>query len=479
MSRMGKIWSERCSVFAILVLLGVHAHAQEVPQYTTDESITAQPVMPVAISSIRNEPVQLDVGENRAHVFTVSEPVRKILVGNEDVADVHVDGANPSQVFVMPRAIGATNVFFMDENGRIIEQLEVRVTMNDDALRDALRKLLPNENVDVDIYQDSVFLSGNVSSAAVVDDAVRIALRFVADETFVTNMLKVTDSQQVILQVRVTEMDRGTLKELTADLATSAIGSTRQLNFTTSPSAITSPFVTATLTRPFAFDKLGTVTFQALETQSLVKTLAEPTLVALSGETASFNSGGQVAVVTGFDDQGNSVIEYVDFGVSLDFTPVVVNRRNINLHIETNISAIDSTLSQTIDGNAVAGFSQKRTETTVAMQSGGSLMLSGLIEDNASDSISGFPFLKDIPILGVLFRSTSFQRDETELVVTVTAYLAEPTDNSRPLAVPTDGFEPASDIDVYLLGRLHREYGVGERPFWTDPVEGPFGYMMK
>jgi pilus assembly protein CpaC len=475
MSWLIKIWAKSLFAVVAVALLSHDVLAQEIPQYTTPENAT----MPIAVSAMGNAPVQLDVGQNRAHAFTLDEPVSKIVVGNEAVADVHVDGSNPAQVFVVPRAIGATNVFFMDDNGEIIEQLEIRVTMNDSALRDALKKLLPNENIGVDIYQDSVFLSGNVSSAASVDDAVRIAMRFVADETFVTNMLKVTGSQQVILQVRVTEMDRGTLKQLTADLASSAIGSTRALAFTTAPSAITSPFVTATLTRPFAFDKLGTVTFEALETQSLVKTLAEPTLIAMSGETASFNSGGQIAVVTGFDDQGNSVIEYVDFGVGLDFTPVVVSRGNINLHISTNISAIDSTLAQTIDGNSVAGFSQKRTETTVSLQSGGSLMLSGLIEDNVSDSISGFPFLKDIPILGALFRSTSFQKDETELVVTVTAYLAEPTDNSRPLQVPTDGFEPASDIDVYLLGRLHRRYGVGERPFWTDSVEGPFGYLMK
>ena len=127
----------------------------------------------------------------------------------------------------------------------------------------------------------------------------------------------------------------------------------------------------------------------------------------------------------------------------------------------------------------VPGLSIKNTETTVDLPSGGALMISGLLKDNVADTISGFPYLKDVPVLGALFRSTQFQRQETELVVIVTAYLVRPVDRASSLSLPTDGFEPASDIDIYLLGRLHRYYGKGERSLWADPLSGPFGYIMK
>ncbi|NQV99802.1 MAG: type II and III secretion system protein family protein, partial [Rhodospirillales bacterium] len=164
---------------------------------------------------------------------------------------------------------------------------------------------------------------------------------------------------------------------------------------------------------------------------------------------------------------------------SLDFTPVVLSKGRINLLISTEISEIDTTVTVTVANSTVNGFKTKRTQSTVNLPSGGSLMLSGLLENNVSNSISGLPFFKDLPILGTLFRSTQFQRDETELIITVTAYLAKPTGADAPLSLPSDGFEPASDIDIYLLGRLHREYGKGERPFWTNPVLGPVGYIMK
>lgn len=483
MSSVHNTWAGSCCAFIILMLVGGAALAQEVPQYSipenaAEEFLSAQPVEPVTVSSIGAEPIQLKVGENRARLFKLSQPVRKIVIGNEGIADVHFDADNPSQVFIMPRAIGSTNVFFMDDDGEVIEQLEISVTMNDVPLRDALKKLLPNENVEVMVYRDSVFLSGNVSSSVAANNAYRIASRFIEDvDVNLVNMIGVTGSQQVIIKVRIIEMDRITLKRLSASISSSEYGNSRVFQFATA-STITDPFVTGTLTR--SLNGLATVSFQALESQALVKTLAEPTLVAQSGETASFLSGGEIPVVTGADENGNLIFEQREFGILLEFRPLVLDKGRISLEIITELSEIDTNATVTVaTGVVVNGFKTKRTETAVDLPSGGSLMLSGLLQDNIANTVQGFPFLKDIPILGALFRSTNFQRDETELVITVTAYLAEPVGNNRLLKVPTDGFEPASDIDVYLLGRLHREYGVGERPFWTDPVEGPFGYLMK
>ena len=152
-------------------------------------------------------------------------------------------------------------------------------------------------------------------------------------------------------------------------------------------------------------------------------------------------------------------------------------RRRINLQIATEISAIGPTF--TVNNADFQSLTQKRTETTVELPSGGTLMISGLLEDDVTDTIRGIPFLKDIPVLGALFRSSDYLREETELIITVTAYLVKPIDNVRSAAIPTDGFESRSDIDGYLLGRLHRRYGKGKRPVWAKPLKGPFGYIMK
>jgi len=252
----------------------------------------------------------------------------------------------------------------------------------------------------------------------------------------------------------------------------------RGIQFTTLPQTLTpSAFVTGTLFS--GTDVIGTPTFQALERQNLTKTLAEPTLTAISGETASFLSGGEFPFPSGLDDNGNPIFEFRNFGIGLNFTPTVLDESRISMQVSMEISAIDNTLALTISGATIPGLSVKRTETTIDLPSGGTLMISGLLRDNLSDSISGFPYLKDVPVLGALFRSTQFQRQETELVVIVTAYIAKPADTVTSAALPTDGFEPASDIDIYLLGRLHRHYAKGERPLWADPLRGPFGYIMK
>jgi pilus assembly protein CpaC len=431
-----------------------------------------------------NLPKIIEVSENKAHMITLPIPVRKIVIGNEEIADIHIDTVNPKQVFVVSKSVGSTNVFFMDEDGSVIHKAEVRVSMSASALQAALDQLIPGENIDVTVFRDSVFLSGNVKSAPAAADAVRIASRFVAADVNVTNMIKIVGSQQVILQVRIAEMDRGIRKNLSANQAlslnTGAIDGIGlgDINLqTTSPSTAITAFATGTINHDFL--ALAPTTISALERQSLVKTLAEPTLTAVSGESASFISGGEIPVPTGVDDTGNAIIEFRDFGIQLSFTPVVLSNGRISLNISTEISEIDSTVTVTLSNLTVNGFKSKRTESTINLPSGGSLMLSGLLENTVTDTIYGLPFLKDLPVLGALFRSTEFQRDETELVITVTAYLAKPAGTDTPLALPSDGFEPASDIDIYLLGRLNREYGKGDRPFWTDPIKGPFGYMMK
>jgi len=459
------------------------ASAQEVPQRRAPAApapAAAKPSPSAKPTAEIVKPLLIELSLNKATAVTLPRPVGKIVVGNEAVADVHFDPSQPSKVYVLSKAIGSTNVFFIDRNGNTIEQAEVRVLFDHDGISAALKRLMPDEYINVSVFRDSVFLTGKVHSSSAARNAVNIARRFVATDANVTNMLTVIGGQQVIIQVRVAEMDRDVRKSLAAAGTFSKENifgaSTRSLQFTTLTQVL-SPTAFATGTLSTGTGIFGSPTFQALERQNLTKTLAEPTLTAISGETASFLSGGEFPFPSGLDDNGNPIFEFRNFGIGLNFTPTVVDEGRISLQISMEISAIDNTLSLTISNTTVPGLSVKRTETTVDLPSGGTLMISGLLRDSLSDSILGFPYLKDVPILGALFRSTQFQRQETELVVIVTAYIAKPSE--KVISLPTDGFEPASDIDIYLLGRLHRHYGKGDRPLWTDPLKGPFGYIMK
>jgi len=463
------------------------AIAQQVPQRRAFSNTPAMPAPAPAVASRASlkkpvgKPVKvIDLSLNKAKIITLARPVGKIVIGNEAIADIHFEPEQPTKIFIVSKAIGSTNVFFMDAASNIIEQVEVSVTFDNSGIKGALVKLLPDEKVDVTIYRDNVFLTGKVKSATAAANAANIARRFVGDNINVTNMLAVAGSQQVILKVRVSEMDRNVSKNLTVNTTlTTTTGADRgtrpNINVIgVSPTTI-SAFATGTLN--FGLNAIGPSTFSILEEHALVKTLAEPTLTAISGETASFLAGGEFPFQSGTDDNGNVVFEYREFGVRLEFTPVVLDKGRINLQLSTEISALGDTI--TVGAVTVQALTQKRTNTTVELPSGGTIMISGLLQNDVTDTIRGVPFLKDIPVLGALFRSKAFLREESELVISVTAYLVKPIDNSQSIAVPTDGFEPSSDIDHYLLGKLHRYYGRGEGLDWTNSLKGPFGYIMR
>ncbi len=479
------------ALFCIAAVLSwTVATAQEVPKRRPMVSspgpvLTAPPrstaVMKAGSGSQSSQVIELSM--NMAKVITLPRGISKIIIGNETVADIRFDPAQPTKASIISKGVGSTNVIFIDKNGDIIQQMDVIVTFDNAGIKAALAKLLPGEKIDVSVYRDSVFLSGKVSKPAASASASNIVRQFVAADANVVNLLSVMSGQQVILKVRVTEMDRTVSKDLTAN--TSFISTTRGTRPRISLVGVSptlTPFATGTL--GFGLGTFGPATYSILEENALVKTLAEPTLTAISGETASFLSGGEFPFPSGLTDSGGITFEYREFGIRLNFTPTVLDNGRINLQIATEISAIGAVAltipsgSET-DSLSINQLTQKRTETTVELPSGGTLMISGLLEDNVLDSIRGVPFLKDIPILGALFRSTAFQREETELIITVTVYLVKPMDNVRSVAVPTDGFEAASDIDSYLLGRLHRRYGEGKRPVWAKPLKGPFGYIMK
>ena len=281
-------------------------------------------------------------------------------------------------------------------------------------------------------------------------------------------------------------MSRTTVKNLSSSTAFSRLIKNRTINLSTA--SIFPADVIPAATGAVTFNKFGLreTAFTALEQQGLVKTLAEPALTAISGETANFLAGGEIPTPSGVDNSGNLIVDFKEFGVALSFTPVVLDKNQISLRISTEVSRQSDenklvlpfgTADQTVD---VLGISIRRAESTVNLASGTSMMIAGLLERNETNIVDGTPLLKDIPIIGALFRSEAFQRNYTELVVIVTPYIIRPVDPSQKLKLPTDGFVTASDIDIYLFGRLYKQYGRNKNTVQKIPIlNGPIGYIMK
>ncbi|MCR4377020.1 MAG: type II and III secretion system protein family protein [Rhodospirillales bacterium] len=406
-------------------------------------------------------------------------PVRNVVVANPDIADVILpqDGER-AHVYVLARQVGSTTIVFEGSNGEILFQGDIQVDVDVAGIQAAIAEMLPDEKITVVSHRNSVFIKGFVRSSVASNTAVNVARKFVADPIEVINNLEVLGSQQVIMKVTVAEVKRTAVKQLGLNLTF-----TNGLALATASSAsvlqpATPTFATATVTT--AFGELSPLTIKALESENLAKTLAEPTLTALSGETASFLAGGSFPMPSAYDAAtGTTTYVQTKFGIGLNFSPVVLDKGRISMHIKTTVSDRDTTVAVTIGGASVPGLTEKTTETTVELPSGGTLYLAGLLQNNLTNYVEGIPGLKNLPILGALFRSERFQNAETELVVSMTAYLAAPTNNSQPLAMPSDGFAPSGDLDFYLLGRLHKLYAHETLPPYATPLTGPYGYIME
>ncbi len=484
MMAASKIFPAAC-LFAAALISWTTASAQEVPKRRTFSApppadstpATAAPQVEPGLSPAQGAALEyIELSLHKAKIITLPQSVDKIVIGDPTIMDVELDPEQATRIILRPKAVGLTNVFFMDSNGGIIRRAEVRVASDQGGLKTALAQLLPDSNITVTVFRDSIFLTGKVRSAAVAANAVDIAGRFAGSEN-VVNLMSVLGGQQVILKVRVAEMDRNVRKDLStvATLQKSfTLFNTAGRGFSLSSQAFSIKDKAVTGALFTNSNVLSDAVFEALEQQSLAKTLAEPTLTAISGETATFLSGGEFPYASGIDENNNVTYDFKEYGIRLEFTPTVLDEGRINLVISTEISAIGTIITP-----GVVPVTQKRTKTTIELPSGGTLMISGLLKDNMSDTIRGVPFLKDIPILGILFRSTAFSQQRTELVILVTAYLVKPIDSVSAASSPTDGFETATDLDLYLLGRLHRHYSDSEETFWDNPLKGPFGYIMK
>jgi pilus assembly protein CpaC len=370
--------------------------------------------------------VELTVG--RADTVDLGSAVSDVLVANPAIADVGT--LRSSRLYVVGKQVGDTNVLAFDDAGNQLADISVRVSIDEKSLRDSLRKFFPDEKVSVNTVKQEIVLSGEVSTPARANQIRDLAGRFAAQANKpIVDLMTVQGEQQVMLKVKVVEANRSVLREYgISGQAEGRDSRTNGLLGTIAGTGLTStPFGTGSI----LFERRGSVgpfsvDLSALEREGLVNTLAEPNLTAISGETAGFLAGGEFPVPTGRDQDGNVTIEFKQFGVSLNFTPTVLSPEQISLQLSTEVSTRSDEDGLTLVNTRIPGLSVRRAQTTVQMGSGGTVMIAGLIKSDTLDSLNGLPGIKDVPILGELFKSKSFSRNETELVILVTPYIVKP-----------------------------------------------------
>lgn len=425
------------------------------------------------------------IGLNKSIVVRLPANAQDVLVGNPDIVDAVVRSKNTAYLFA--RGVGQTNIFFFDAKGQQILSLDLEVSQDMAALQKLINRTLKGSKVTVDTIGENVVLGGVAANPAEAKTAMDLALKFVGnDEKKLMSTIAVTGREQVMLKVRVAEVQRDVLKQLGVDFnAVFSVGDfaarfVSRNPFSANPSGLLSPLARHGF-GGFGGDGDGAdVLIRAMERDGLIRTLAEPTLTAISGESAKFLAGGEfpVPVKPTLSVLEAPDIEFKPFGVGLGFTPVVLSEGRISLRINTEVSELSSeTAVRFGNGTLIPSLRVRRAETTVELPSGGSTVMAGLIKDVTKQDINGIPGLKNLPVLGSLFSSRDYLSNQTELVVIVTPYLIDPV-NEDDLATPLDGLNVATDRQTILFGRLNKVYGVGgERP--KGVYHGTVGFIVE
>lgn len=469
----------RSALVAIgLVLAPAAAFAQEIEaSLGAGELVTAEKRIEVPINGTRE--------------YTLGVPARDIIIGNPDIADVII--RSPTKLFLAGKTIGSTNLFLLDADGRMIDHFQLSVHPDFKAAEDAVRKAFPDERIIIEGAGDALVMKGSVSSDAMSQQATTIVRRFVGTDEQIINAMRINSEQQVLIKVSVAEVQKSALKELGLEnlISPTTIGDLAIAGVTGGASAIvgggfgpliSGSAITSTPAGALFVDGPGAIdsVVRILEQHGFARKLAEPNLVAVSGEYATMLAGGEVPIPVN-QDEDTITIEFRPFGVSLTFLPIVVDKGRISLKIATEVSAPTASDAVSLGPDiSIPSFVVRRATSTVELPSGGSIMMAGLLSNDITQSMRGVPGLMHIPILGTLFRSTSFQQDESELVIVARAFLVQPTDPGA-LSLPTDGFAPASDLDLYLLGHLQNIYTnrQGAARDQIPQLQGPIGYIIR
>jgi pilus assembly protein CpaC len=447
---------------------------------------------PLITSSIPVRTRFLSLGVGKSVVVDLPRDVKDVLVADPKIANAVVRSSQ--RAYIIGSAVGQTNVVFFDADGNQVASYDIAVKRDLNGIRAALQKSLPG--VQIDGVGEGVVLTGSVSSPIEAQQAGDIAARLVGNPDKVVNSIVVRGRDQVMLKVHVAEVRRDIIKQMGIDLSASMNYGTAVVNFNNSNpfTANGAPLVpTNGLSASSVLKGLPTVnaTMRAMESAGVIRTLAEPNLTAISGESATFIAGGEFPIPGGYScDPTTHVcttqILYKKFGISLNFTPVVLSEGRISLRVMTEVSELSNdnsiTVSQALGPSSVNSITipsirTRRAETTLEIPSGGSMAMAGLIEQQTKQAINGLPGLDQLPVLGQLFRSQDYVNNETELMVLVTPYVVRAV-AEKDLSRPDDGFAAASDSQSALLARMNRLYGVAAHVVPAGGYQGNFGFII-
>ncbi len=434
-----------------------------------------------------SESAPLKVPMTRAVVVESDTPFAELSIANPGIADIST--LSDKSIYVLGKTPGRTTLTLLSPEGKLISNVEVHVTPDIAEFKERLQQILPGETIEVRTANDGIVLSGTVSSTAKLDRALDLANRYAPER--VSNLMSVGGTQQVMLKVRFAEMQRSVSKSLSASLGMMggntvgvAAGSGQLADGTKLTSILGGGTATSTneaegrLSLGFSAGAMEfAILLEALESKGVVRTLAEPNLTALSGQEAKFLAGGEYPIPVSSGD-GTITVEYKPFGVELNFTPVVVDGDIINLTLNAAVSSIDTTTTLQTGGFSINAFKRRETSTTVEMRDGESFAIAGLLQDDFRDLNGQVPWLGDIPILGALFRSSEYQRAQSELVIIVTPHLVTPT-RGEALALPTDRVRLPTEKELFLFGDVAgRQKGAAGEVARQD-FNGSYGYVME
>lgn len=420
------------------------------------------------------ELLKLTVG--KASTVDVPGEVADLLVANPTIADVGVLKSN--RIFIVGRNVGDTNVLAFDSKGNTIAEYTVHVRVDEVSLGKTIKQYFPDEKVKIETVGNDIILSGSVSSADKAAKIREVTQRFLSDGSqAMVDMMMIDGVQQVMLKVRILEVNRGRLKELGTELnyntdLTDVTGNFIGALDTVGTTALSGSQVFGTGALIYETNSFGPLSLfvDALEEDDIVNILAEPNLTARSGERAYFLAGGEFPVPSSVDQNGNISVEFREFGTSLSFRPLVMSPNRISLQLTTEVSTVDPTTAVVLQGLSVPGRQIRRAATSVEMASGGTLMVAGLLSSRDVSSYAGLPGVSEIPVLGDLIRSDSFERQETEVVMIVTPYLV------KPYAEKQAEVATAGPLGRAFLNNLHRTYGDRVPDKVTTGL--PFGYLI-
>lgn len=427
----------------------------------------------------------LALGVGKSIVIDLPRDAKDVLIANPAIANAVIRSAR--RAYLIGVKAGQTNIVFFDDSGHQMAAYDIEVALDAVGVRAAIQRLAPTAQVKVDSIGDSIVLSGTVASAAEAQHIFDTAARMVGDVAKVVNGLSIREREQIMLKVTVAEVQRNILKQLGVDLNGSNINvGSAVVNFNnTNPFSAQNALISnnSSIRPTINLPNGGSVsaTIRAMEQAGVMRTLAEPNLTAISGETAKFLAGGEFPIPAGQTCDPNTgqcqiQIQFKQFGVALEFTPVVLSEGKISLRVGTEVSELSSQGAVNLGTITIPALRVRRASSTVELSSGGSLVMAGLIQEQTKHNLNGLPGLMNLPVLGALFKSRDYVTGQTELMIMVTPYVVRASAQNE-LVRPDDGFANPSDQSAVLLGRLNRIYGT---PGANDPkrLKGNYGFIL-